>query len=655
MPVDLPRSPVTPTAAPESYRAKVTSTLCLGSLVYQPLPASGAVLRILRGKLFHQRGVRNVADMVATPRTATTASVNAAAASTPAACSSASTVCVELRAPSADSPALAKHSTDAEPQQRKGYMGGLCKTCLLDPLVLPIGDLPAPAAYPADNTVLARVCTPVYTLGAGVADSKVKRALDAAVSTQLLSRRAADLLQYLHDELCSVVCNESGALASTKKQVPFAGPINVCLAVQPVQLTYHNYTMPELLSKVLPIGESTAVVALSGFEQVGHIAHVNLSSANVPYAPVIGQVILDCNDTVDVVVNKVDAISSMFREFKMDIIAERPAAFLASGARASSSSSSEPALTKTEQQLVAQEEARNTPAEEARRNRMLTATVRQHGCYFRVPYNRVYWNSRLSYEHTRLVEAMQRGDALFDVMAGVGPFAVPAAKNGVRVFANDLNPVAAQYMAVNAELNRLPPSSMHVYNLDGRAFMNTVLFDHVMGLVAGEQTSGRRHVTMNLPAIAVEFLNVFQPLRPNNESAVAAAVEAAESSGEWAAAVNARWNSLPAGVDVTVIDKRVLFHVYCFSAAADLLADAVAQCERHLGYALPPENVEEVLMVRDVAPTKRMICVSFTLPEAFWTNLLGSNSSSSGTSSANPIDHQVVEPIAKTAKADFVR
>lgn len=42
-----------------------------------------------------------------------------------------------------------------------------------------------------------------------------------------------------------------------------------------------------------------------------------------------------------------------------------------------------------------------------------------------------------------------------DVFAGVGPLAISAAKKVKRVYANDLNPYAVEYLESNSVLNRL--------------------------------------------------------------------------------------------------------------------------------------------------------------------------------------------------------
>jgi tRNA (guanine37-N1)-methyltransferase len=67
----------------------------------------------------------------------------------------------------------------------------------------------------------------------------------------------------------------------------------------------------------------------------------------------------------------------------------------------------------------------------------------------------VYWNSRLETEHSRLVASFRPQDVIVDIMAGIGPFAIPAAQRGCEVYANDLNPKSALYMAKNVALNKV--------------------------------------------------------------------------------------------------------------------------------------------------------------------------------------------------------
>lgn len=54
------------------------------------------------------------------------------------------------------------------------------------------------------------------------------------------------------------------------------------------------------------------------------------------------------------------------------------------------------------------------------------------------------------------MKQLNKDSVVFDAFAGIGPFAIPAAKKGVRkVYANDLNPVSVQYLLENIALNKV--------------------------------------------------------------------------------------------------------------------------------------------------------------------------------------------------------
>ena len=322
-----------------------------------------------------------------------------------------------------------------------------------------------------------------------------------------------------------------------------------------VELDYSYFTADQVLRRLLPEGMEVP----GAFEQVGHIAHVNLRDEHLPFKAVIGRVLLDKNaPRIRSVVNKVETISEqggddaattarrVFRVFPMEVLAG---------------------------------------------DDDLRATVRENGASFKLDYREVYWNSRLEREHRRIVEMLQPGDVVADMFAGIGPFAVPAAMRGAKVYANDLNPQSAAWLRTNVDGNKVA-SRVAVSNLDGRAFVR-----HLLGTADGAAADGAAadgaagaptsplvygpfsRVLMNLPASAELFLDVFR-----------------------GAFDRATWGAAPL--------PRV--HCYCFSKAADPVADVLARAEAVVGCSLPGA---EAIVVRDVAPSKLMMCVSFVVPD----------------------------------------
>lgn len=85
-----------------------------------------------------------------------------------------------------------------------------------------------------------------------------------------------------------------------------------------------------------------------------------------------------------------------------------------------------------------------------------TETVhREFGCRLKVDPTKVYFSERFSTERKRVVDQVEDGERVLVMFAGVGPFAVMAAKhaNPSKVVAVEKNPAAVDYMRENIELN----------------------------------------------------------------------------------------------------------------------------------------------------------------------------------------------------------
>jgi len=308
-----------------------------------------------------------------------------------------------------------------------------------------------------------------------------------------------------------------------------------CFEFKDIDVTVDNWKTEEVLKAVLPDDKE----GFSGFSVVGHIAHLNLKEHLEPFKQVIGQVLLRTYRDITAVVNKTNTIDNTFRNFAMEVLAGETD---------------------------------------------FHVSVKENGTEFQFDFSKVYWNPRLSTEHSRIISMMNKNSLLLDACAGVGPFSVPAAKI-CKVMANDLNPESYKWLCKNSLQTKTIRSNITCYNKDAREFIKTDVKDALEAVWTGQMENiDNIHITMNLPAMAVEFLDAFQGLFSANPSLSCSA------------------SPLPQ------------VHVYSFSKSENPAEDVKEKCEEFLGEKLE-ENLVGVSFVRNVAPNKDMMRASFFVPK----------------------------------------
>ena len=250
-----------------------------------------------------------------------------------------------------------------------------------------------------------------------------------------------------------------------------------------------------------------------------------------------GEVVLDQQSSIRTVVNKTDSIDNTFRFFSMELLAG-------------------------EDNMV--------------------ATVSENGCTFSFDFSKVYWNSRLHTEHERVVGMLKRGNVVLDMFAGVGPFAIPAAKKGCTVYANDLNPSSYEALVKNVQKNKV---TVNAFNMDGAEFLRKII-PQLIEQALGDPSPAPvicSQIIMNLPAIAPQFLGTFRGI----------------------------FLSVPESRRSDILLPTV--HCYCFCKSQHPDKESREMVETHLGSHLK-EGSFSIFKVRLVAPNKAMMRVTFELP-----------------------------------------
>lgn len=327
----------------------------------------------------------------------------------------------------------------------------------------------------------------------------------------------------------------------------------------------------------------------TGFNTAGHVAHLNLREGYLPYKNLIAEVIVDKNPIIKTVINKTNDVGteSEFRTFGFEVLAGSDD---------------------------------------------LNVEVRENDCVFRFDYSKVYWNSKLHGEHSRLIDKFQPGEVVCDVMAGVGPFAIPAGKKAVFIWANDYNPESFKSLERAVKDNKVQ-EFVRPFNRDGRVFISEAADSVYDAFTAGhyatvgptrkEQRGQRRtreskgtrsqtpppdpkrvpipstisHFVMNLPASAITFLPHYRGVYAGHEELFAPHTQ----------------TELP------------MVHVHCFSTKQENdedvapLSDICERISAELGVKFTTDGAggsEKIGFhnVRTVAPNKDMFCASFRIP-----------------------------------------
>ncbi|WP_117591950.1 class I SAM-dependent methyltransferase [Haloprofundus halophilus] len=123
-----------------------------------------------------------------------------------------------------------------------------------------------------------------------------------------------------------------------------------------------------------------------------------------------------------------------------------------------------------------------------------TETVhREYGYEFLLDISTVYFSPRLATERHRVVAQVEPGERVFDMFAGVGPFAIPCAGEGAEVVAVDLNEAAVEYLRENARRNGVEERLTAIQGDVTEA--------------GSEYENWADRIVMNLPHSAGEFLD----------------------------------------------------------------------------------------------------------------------------------------------------
>ncbi|WP_048136542.1 class I SAM-dependent methyltransferase family protein [Methanosarcina barkeri] len=106
-----------------------------------------------------------------------------------------------------------------------------------------------------------------------------------------------------------------------------------------------------------------------------------------------------------------------------------------------------------------------------------TETIhRENGYAYKLDVKKVFFNPRLYSERMRVTSKIKSGENIIIPFAGVGPFVLPAAGKGAKVYAIEINPDAYACLRENIRINRLEGQVTVIQDDFENLFLNGEIF-----------------------------------------------------------------------------------------------------------------------------------------------------------------------------------
>ena len=315
------------------------------------------------------------------------------------------------------------------------------------------------------------------------------------------------------------------------------------LKYAPVQLNYNCWSFQDIVNAIFPENKNIGSVCM-----FGHVVLMNLDQCNDSYKYIIGEIMLDKSKSSTLVMNKVK-VQGKFRIYSFETLAGNGSTFV---------------------------------------------SFCLNGIHYEFDIKKVFWNSKHQREYEILASKIEENDILFDVMAGVGPYALHAAKKKKAfVFANDLNTDAYEYLIGNSLKNNVE-NLIKCYNYDAEVFIKTIFRNEILQQWLNKFKK-KVHVVMNLPVSAIDYVPCFVGVLSNLDY-------------------------LPSYEDFP--DITIYVYVFCPNSnketAKELLFSRFKKIEH--AYWLN-DSIEEITIVRTKVHRKSVMRVTFKLPLSIALNI----------------------------------